>query len=141
MIRIYEQNHNSNVRTRNHHVVWVSIYLRNAVMLEKFRILKLTNYSRVMYLDYDVMPTCNLDYLFELSDPLLAPSPTNSSFRLKENVILAYKHEPCAGGLFILKPNATDFDQIKRIIHEKEIRSFAQKFPHWDQSYVSSKIV
>jgi len=106
-----------------------------ALMLEKFRILKFTNYSRVMYLDYDVMPTCNLDYLFELSDPLLEPSTANSSFRLKENVVIAYKHEPSAGGLFILKPNATDFDQIRRIIHEKEIRSFALPFPHWDQSY------
>ncbi len=94
-----------------------------------------------MYLDYDVMPTCNLDYLFELSDPLLEPSTANSSFRLKENVVIAYKHEPSAGGLFILKPNATDFDQIRRIIHEKEIRSFALPFPHWDQSYVSYKSV
>ena len=96
-------------------------------MMEKFRILKLTEYSRVMYLDYDVMPTCNLDYMFELSDPL--PESTKS-FRLKENVILAYRSEPSSGGLFLVKPNSTDYDDIQRIIHEKETRS-------WNQSFVS----
>jgi len=94
-------------------------------MMEKFRILKLTEYSRVMYLDYDVMPTCNLDYMFELSDPL--PEST-TSFRLKENVILAYRSEPSSGGFFLVKPNSTDYDDIQRIIHEKETRSWNQSF-------------
>ena len=104
-------------------------------MMEKFRILKLTDYSRVMYLDYDVMPTCNLDYLFELSDPL--PEST-SPFQLKENVILSYQSEPSSGGLFILKPNSTDYEHIQRIIHEKETRSLELPYPHWDPLYVST---
>jgi alpha-N-acetylglucosamine transferase len=110
-------------------------------MMEKFRILKLTEYSRVMYLDYDVMPTCNLDYLFDLSDPLPESSGlalNSSSFQLKENVILAYRREPSSGGLFIVKPNLTDFDHIQRIIHEKETRSLEQPYPHWDPVYVST---
>ena len=117
------------------------------VMMEKFRILQLTDYSRVMYLDYDVMPTCNLDYLFDLSDPLSestvrSRNTTNSrldiSFRLKENVIVAYRREPSSGGIFILKPNATDYNDIQRIINEKEARSLKQPYPHWDPIVVST---
>lgn len=104
-------------------------------MMEKFRILKLTEYSRVMYLDYDVLPTCNLDYMFELSDPL--PTEISGSFRLKENVILSYQSEPSSGGMFILKPNVSDYDHIQRIIRKKEIRSMELPYPHWDESYVS----
>ncbi len=100
-------------------------------MMEKFRILKLTEYSRVMYLDYDVMPTCNLDYMFELSDPIIESVDTKS-FRLKETVILAYQSEPSSGGMFLVKPNSTDYDDIQRIIHEKETRS-------WSKSFVSLK--
>ena len=107
------------------------------VMMEKFRILQLTDYSRVMYLDYDVMPTCNLDYLFDLSDPLSEPSD-DSSLQLKENVIVAYQSEPSSGGFFILKPNSTDYDHIERIIHEKETRLLNTPYPHWDPSYVSN---
>ena len=106
-------------------------------MMEKFRILQLTDYSRVMYLDYDVMPTCNLDYLFDLSDPLSELSD-DSSLRLKENVIVAYQSEPSSGGFFILKPNSTDYDHIERIIHEKETRLLNTPYPHWDPSYVSN---
>ena len=94
-----------------------------------------------MYLDYDVMPTCNLDYLFELSDPLpqlSGPVSNTSSFRLKENVIVAFRREPASGGIFILKPNSTDFDHIQRIIHERETRSMELPYPHWDPIYVSS---
>ena len=109
-------------------------------MLEKFRILKLIEYSRVMYLDYDVLPTCNLDYLFDLSDPLPQPLGSNStSFRLKENVILAWQSEPSSGGFFILKPNLTDYDHIQRIIHERETRSLDLPYPHWDPLSVSTK--
>jgi len=109
-----------------------------SLMMEKFRLLNMTKYSRVMYLDYDVMPTCNLDYLFDLSDPLpRLPSSnisdtTNNTFRLKENIILAYQSEPSSGGLFVLKPNATDFDRIQRIIYEKEVKSLELPYPHWD---------
>lgn len=110
-------------------------------MMEKFRILKLTEYSRVMYLDYDVLPTCNLDYLFELSDPApeLSGSQSNhSALQLKENVILAYQSEPSSGGIFILKPNLTDYDHIQRIIYEKETRLSELPYPHWDPKYVST---
>jgi hypothetical protein len=66
-----------------------------ALMMEKFRILSLTEYSRVLYLDFDVMPRCNLDYLFHLSDPSPSQMIANPNrFRLKENVGVAFKTDP-----------------------------------------------
>ena len=37
-------------------------------MLDKFQILDLTEYSRVIFLDSDVIPLCNMDYTFEFSE-------------------------------------------------------------------------
>jgi hypothetical protein len=90
------------------------------------------------------MPTCNLDYLFELSDPLPDSSGSTSnynSFRLKENVILAYQREPSSGGIFILKPNSTDYEHIQRIIYEKENRVYKLPYPHWDPEIVSTAFI
>ena len=52
-----------------------------SVVLEKFRILTLTQYSRVLFLDGDLWPLCNLDYLFELSEPpkLLSIQSSNTT--------------------------------------------------------------
>jgi hypothetical protein len=96
-----------------------------ALMMEKFRILELEEYDRILYLDYDVMPKCNLDYMMELSY-------RNSSI-LKENVVLAHLAEPSSGGFFILKPNATDYKRLQRLIVGVENRTMDLKFPHWDQ--------
>ncbi|KAG7372758.1 glycosyl transferase family 8 protein [Nitzschia inconspicua] len=113
-----------------------------SLMMEKFRVLSLTEYKRVMYLDYDVMPRCNMDYLFHLSDP----SPTSLRlseekesrrrrfFRLKENVGVAFKSDPANGGIFILTPNADDFQHIQRIIHQKEVDALKLPFPHWNET-------
>ena len=38
-----------------------------ATVQEKFRILTMTQFDRVIFVDADIMPKCNLDYLFELS--------------------------------------------------------------------------
>lgn len=39
----------------------------NQVQMLEFHVLHLTDYKRVLYLDSDIMPICNLDYIFELS--------------------------------------------------------------------------
>jgi alpha-N-acetylglucosamine transferase len=54
-------------------------------MLDKFRILGMTEYRRVLFLDGDVVPLVNLDYLFELSDPAHTTTPTI----LMENLVVA----------------------------------------------------
>ena len=99
-----------------------------ALMLEKFRILQLTEYSRIMFLDADVMPFCSLDYLFELSEPETG-EPT-----FKENVLLSFTSQPAHGGLFMLTPHKNDYEEIQEIIRSTETRALALPPPeHWDE--------
>ena len=57
------------------------------IQFEKFRILQFTEYSRILFMDGDVMPYCSLDYLFQLSEEGI----------LKENLVIAWKSEPSNG--------------------------------------------
>jgi hypothetical protein len=74
-------------------------------MLAKFFILDYSEYDRVMFLNADVMPLCNLDYVFHLS----------MAGKIRENVVLTWNHEPASGGFFMLKPGGKDeLDEIVR---------------------------
>ena len=84
----------------------------HTAMMDKFRILELTEYSRILYLDSDVIPLNNLDYFFHLS--------TGPNAVLEENVGLAYNLEPTNGGFFMMKPGEGDYDQIAKIIEKRE---------------------
>ena len=99
-----------------------------SLMMEKFRILQLEEYSRVLYLDADMLPMCNLDYVMELSE---------RGKLLQDNVVLAYKGEPASGGFFVLKPNATDYDELVNIIKTTERKYLKLEYPHWDAVKVS----
>ena len=88
----------------------------HTAMMDKFRILELTEYQRVLYFDADVMPLNNLDYMFELS---VGPNPS-----LQENTVLTYHLEPANGGFFMLKPNQKDFQQISQIIERREMEGY-----------------
>eukprot|EP00980_Cylindrotheca_fusiformis_P023208 scaffold10220_cov148-Cylindrotheca_fusiformis.AAC.6 len=97
------------------------------LMLEKFRVLQMTQYSRVIFMDGDVMPFCSLDYLFELSEP------ESGNALLKENVVLSYANQPAHGGFFMLKPNQTDFQRVQGIIRETEEKALRLPKPeYWD---------
>ena len=81
------------------------------------------------------MPRCNMDYLFYLSDPSPAQLKADPNrFRLKENVGVAFKADPANGGIFMMTPNAEDFQAIQRVIHEKELRALQMPYPHWDET-------
>ncbi len=76
------------------------------VQLEKMRVLQLTRYRRVIFLDADVMPLCNLDFLFHLSEKGV----------LKDNMVMAGNNEPANGGFLMLRPGAGEFERVQRII-------------------------
>eukprot|EP00934_Nitzschia_sp_Nitz4_P006470 Nitzschia sp. Nitz4//scaffold7_size249615//178403//179910//NITZ4_001194-RA/size249615-augustus-gene-0.37-mRNA-1//-1//CDS//3329558493//6460//frame0 len=97
------------------------------LVFEKFRILEMTEYSRVLFLDGDVVPICNLDYLFELSEPEYG-SPL-----LKENAVLAWKGEAANAGFFMFQPNQSDFQLMQEVIRVKEEKALQLPFPHWDE--------
>jgi hypothetical protein len=77
--------------------------------LNKFRILSLTEYRRVLFMDADVMPISNLDYLFELSERGV----------LQPTMIVAGEKEPANGGFFMLQPSPDGLETISRIIQAK----------------------
>eukprot|EP00934_Nitzschia_sp_Nitz4_P008352 Nitzschia sp. Nitz4//scaffold73_size107353//79856//81295//NITZ4_004329-RA/size107353-processed-gene-0.197-mRNA-1//-1//CDS//3329557503//8342//frame0 len=88
--------------------------------LAKFHILELTKYSRVLYLDADVMPLCSLDYLFRLSE----------EGKLQPNVVLAWFTEPSHGGFFLLTPGK--YAELQAVIRRREEEALQLPYPHWD---------
>lgn len=98
-----------------------------SLVQEKFRILDLKEYSRVLFLDGDITPLCNLDYLFELSEP------ETGEALLKENVVLSWRKEAANAGFFMLKPDQDDFRLIHDVIRVKEQKALQLPYPHWDE--------
>lgn len=84
----------------------------HTAMMDKFRILTLTEYERVIFLDSDVLPIWNLDYMFEKS--------VGENATIEENVILAYKGEPANGGFFMLKPDKEDYKEVLALIDKTQ---------------------
>ena len=56
------------------------------IIMQKLVVVDLNEYQRAILLDTDVMPFCNLDYVFHLSD---GPRPI-----LKKNLIIALSGSP-----------------------------------------------
>jgi hypothetical protein len=103
------------------------------LVMEKFRILEMTEYSRVLFLDSDIMPVCNLDYMFELSEPPVGQleSATPPAL-LKGNVVLSWKTEPGHAGFFMLSPGPGKFNEIQQIIRRREEEALNMTYPYWD---------
>jgi len=85
------------------------------LQLQKFRILGEVQYKRILYLDSDVMPTANLDYLFAYSDPDVHWLPA-----LEENFVVTGKYAPINGGFFMVTPHEGDIEKINELIQAKE---------------------
>ena len=99
-----------------------------SLMLEKFRILQMTEYSRIIFMDGDVMPLCSLDYLFELSEP------ESGDAILKDNIVISYSSQPAHGGFFMLHPTKDDYNKIQEIIHQTEKRALdLPPKDYWDE--------
>jgi alpha-N-acetylglucosamine transferase len=101
-----------------------------AVVKEKFRILRLTQYSRVLFLDADMMPLCNLDYMFALTEH--GNYKGIEGPKLKENVIIAERQEACNAGFFMLKPAMEDWDLLQKHVRIKEEKALRLPYPYWD---------
>lgn len=94
------------------------------IMMEKFRILELKQYERILYLDSDVMVRGSLDYLFTLS----------KNGELKRNVIFADEYVPAAGSIFMVTPKEGNWDRVLELVREKEERGSSLPMPHWDET-------
>jgi hypothetical protein len=69
-----------------------------------------------MYLDTDLLPLTNLDYLFELSDPEEVSVPTP----LLPNLMQASSGEPANGGLFMVRPFDGAWKLIQSVIAQQQ---------------------
>jgi len=98
------------------------------LMFEKFKILQLTQYRRVLFMDSDVLPLENLDYLFELSDRGAKIERGNSNVTLMENLVVATFGEPSNGGFIMLTPGLGEYEQYEDV-RAKQVES-AKDLPH-----------
>ena len=92
-------------------------------VMDKFRILQLVQYERVLFLDTDVIPLCNLDYIFLSSaggevDGGIVP------VTLRPNVVIAYKTEPANAGFFLLAPMPGDYNKIESLIIDRQEQGY-----------------
>ena len=110
-----------------------------ALVQEKFRVLQMTEYSRVLFLDGDIIPLCKLDYMFRLSEPLASLKMNLKKPLLTENVILAGRNEAAHAGIFMLKPREGDWEQLQSVIRKKEDKALTLPWPHWDEVEVSDR--
>ncbi|KAL3934025.1 MAG: hypothetical protein SGBAC_010148 [Bacillariaceae sp.] len=85
-----------------------------SLVLAKFHVLKLTEYTKVLFLDGDVLTLCNLDYLLALSE---------EGNTLKETVLHAMYEDPVNAGLFIVTPKQEYYDEVQDIIKRHGIPS------------------
>lgn len=90
------------------------------LVYEKFRVLEMTQYTRVMFLDADVIPLANLDYLFDTT-------------MFRPNLIVATRGEPCNAGLFILEPKNNSWEELQQIILQQHESAKNLPYPKFDR--------
>ncbi len=99
------------------------------LVYEKFKVLTMTEYKRVIFLDADIMPRTHLDYLFHLSvgdgtsPPLLRP-----------NLVLATKGEPCNTALFMVEPRDDGWKFLQDTILRQHIEGAKLPYPHFNKT-------
>ena len=99
------------------------------LVYDKFLTLSMTDYKRVMFLDADIVPLTNLDYLFHLSDPDYMDVPT----LLKPNFIMATKGEPCNTAMFIVEPSKESFEKYEDVVRRQHEIARTLPYPHFDR--------
>ena len=91
-------------------------------ILDKFQVLDMVEYDTVLFLDTDVLPLCNLDYVFDLvgegeHGDTLRDYVGNKTIR--RNLILAWKTEPSNAGFFVVRPGKEELDELNEIIRKQ----------------------
>jgi hypothetical protein len=93
----------------------------DSIIMDKFRILQLTHYEKIIFCDSDVMLLESLDYLFELSDRGV----------LRSNLVFATELVPATGHIFMLSPLDGDWEHIMEISeHSGEVWNATHGWGH-----------
>lgn len=94
------------------------------LQLLKFHVLQQVQYRCILYLDSDVMPICNLDYIFELSE----------SGVTRPNLVVAWTKEPANGGFFMLEPKHGAYERIMDVVEKQKATAVNLPLPHFDET-------
>ena len=86
-------------------------------MMNKFDVWNLTEYDRVLFLDSDIIPLANLDYMFRRQIPQ-EDHTKNQQPKLHPTVVISGYLQPANGGFFVLEPNKDDYEQLQNIINQ-----------------------
>jgi len=105
-------------------------------MLDKFRVWSLVEYDRVLFLDGDILPIQNMDYIMQASMKH-SESEYPQLPQLKEAIVVKGGVAPYNGGFFVIKPNMTEYKQIDHIIktREKEARNMPRPFFNYSKGW------
>lgn len=103
------------------------------LVYDKFRTLQMTKYKRVIFLDADIIPLVNIDYIFHLSDPEHNDSP----HVLRPNFIMASKGEPCNTGMFMVEPKVGAWEALQQVINKQHESARHLPYPHfsWEEGW------
>jgi hypothetical protein len=93
------------------------------IIMEKFQILKLTQYERVMFMDADVIPVINMDYYMDLSVKGI----------FQPNFVVATRAEPANAGLFMVAPKEGDYEALLKIIQDQHESAKDLGYPFFDK--------
>jgi hypothetical protein len=75
-------------------------------MMEKFQVLRYYEYSKILFVDADVLPMCNWDHYFNMSE---------EGIIFAELRVCLLLMEPAQGGFFLLSPEAGDWEKYLSI--------------------------
>jgi hypothetical protein len=98
------------------------------LVFDKFLTINMTDYKRVMFLDGDLIPLVNLDYIFHLSDADHTATPT----LIKPNLIMASWREPCNTGMFMVEPSVEAFAKYNDALLKHREKAKKLLYPHFD---------
>lgn len=82
----------------------------NSFMMEKFHILRFTEYKRALFFDADVLPLCNWDHYVKVT-----MTHENEKSIFAPNLIFAFRSEPAQGGFFVMEPERGALEEIREI--------------------------
>ncbi|GAX26680.1 hypothetical protein FisN_2Hh377 [Fistulifera solaris] len=101
----------SSLRVHIHYIPKTPFQSYYRTQFDKFRILNFTQYDQgILFMDADVMPLTNLDYLFSLS---------TTDDRIKDNWVVAGPIAPANGGFFLLRPTPGAFERVAALLREQ----------------------
>ena len=101
----------------------------------------MVEYKRVMFLDADLIPLVNLDYLFHLSDP----EHTDTATILRPNFIMATRGEPCNTAFFVVEPSLERYNLLQMAIERQHDAGRKLPYPHfskedgWGHSFMKAR--